>query len=92
MFNFLSTNSIIRLECRSRALPPWAGWSRIARPSARKSVVKKYQCFFCGYVYDEAAGDPAEGIAPGTRWEDIPDDWYCPSCGAAKSDFAMMDA
>ena len=41
--------------------------------------MKKYQCFFCGYVYDEAAGDPAEGIAPGTRWEDIPDDWYCPS-------------
>ncbi len=54
--------------------------------------MKKYQCFFCGYIYDEAAGEPGEGIAPGTRWEDIPGDWYCPSCGAAKSDFAMMDA
>lgn len=54
--------------------------------------MKKYQCFFCGYVYDEAAGDPDEGIAPGTKWDDIPADWYCPSCGAAKTDFAMMEA
>jgi len=53
--------------------------------------VKKYQCFFCGYIYDEAEGVPAEGIAPGTRWEDIPGDWVCPGCGAAKSDFAMME-
>lgn len=53
--------------------------------------MRKYQCNFCGYVYDEAAGDPESGVAPGTRWEDIPDDWYCPSCGAAKSDFAMVE-
>lgn len=52
---------------------------------------KKWQCFFCGYIYDEAAGDPEEGIAPGTRWEDIPADWLCPGCGAAKSGFAMME-
>ena len=52
---------------------------------------KQWQCFFCGYVYDEAAGDPGEGIAPGTRWSDIPDDWVCPGCGAAKTDFAMME-
>jgi rubredoxin len=52
---------------------------------------KKWQCFFCGYVYDEAAGDPDEGIAPGTRWEDIPEDWACPECGARKQDFAMME-
>lgn len=54
--------------------------------------MKKYQCFFCGYVYDEAAGAPDEGIAPGTKWEDVPADWYCPGCGAGKSDFAMMEA
>jgi rubredoxin len=54
--------------------------------------MRKYQCFFCGYVYDEAVGDLDGGIAPGTCWEDIPDDWFCPSCGAAKSDFAMMEA
>jgi rubredoxin len=53
---------------------------------------RKWQCFFCGYIYDESAGDPDEGIAPGTRWEDIPDTWCCPGCGAAKSDFAMMEA
>ncbi len=53
--------------------------------------MKKYQCYFCGYIYDEALGIPEEGIAAGTRWEDIPADWTCPSCGATKSDFAMME-
>ena len=53
-------------------------------------VSRKWQCFFCGFIYDEAEGLPDEGIAPGTRWEDIPEDWICPSCGAAKSDFGMM--
>jgi rubredoxin len=52
---------------------------------------KKWQCFFCGYIYDEAVGDAEEGIAPGTRWEDIPADWACPGCGARKEDFAMME-
>jgi len=53
---------------------------------------KKWQCYFCGYIYDEAEGDAEGGIAAGTRWEDIPDDWVCPGCGATKSDFAMMEA
>jgi rubredoxin len=52
---------------------------------------KKWQCFFCGYIYDEEMGDAEEGIAPGTRWEDIPADWACPGCGARKEDFAMME-
>ena len=43
------------------------------------SDFQKWQCFFCGYLYDEAAGDPEEGIAPGTRWDDIPADWL-PGC------------
>lgn len=46
-----------------------------------------YVCSICGFDYDEAAGDPARGIAPGTRWEDVPDDWVCPICGADKSLF-----
>ena len=46
--------------------------------------MKKYQCYFCGYIYDEALGIPEEGIAAGTRWEDNPADWTCPSCGATK--------
>lgn len=53
--------------------------------------MKKYQCIVCGYIYDEAAGDPAEGIAPGTRWADIPEDWACPECGVAKADFEMVE-
>ena len=36
-----------------------------------------YSCMYCGYIYDEEAGDPDNGIAPGTRWEDIPEDWCC---------------
>ena len=46
-----------------------------------------YACVVCGFVYDDAAGDPAHGIAPGTRWGDLPDSWICPDCGAPKSDF-----
>jgi rubredoxin---NAD+ reductase len=48
-----------------------------------------WQCLICGLIYDEAKGLPEEGLLPGTRWEDIPDDWMCPECGVAKSDFAM---
>jgi rubredoxin len=52
------------------------------------TIMKKYVCSVCGYVYDPASGDPDSGIAPGTAFEDIPDDWVCPVCGAAKSEFA----
>ncbi len=48
----------------------------------------KYVCTVCGYVYDEATGDPDNGIAPGTKWEDVPDDFTCPLCGVGKEDFA----
>jgi rubredoxin len=53
--------------------------------------MKTYQCIVCGFVYEEARGLPSEGIAPGTRWEDVPEDWSCPECGEAKSDFVMME-
>lgn len=52
--------------------------------------MKKYVCTVCGYVYDEETGDPDSGIAPGTKFEDIPDSWVCPLCGAAKSDFEVQ--
>ena len=52
---------------------------------------KKYQCSICGYIYDEAKGHPEEGLAPGTRWSDIPDDWFCPDCGTAKAEFEMVE-
>ena len=47
----------------------------------------KYVCNVCGYVYDEAAGDPDHGIAPGTNWEELPDDFECPLCGVDKDQF-----
>lgn len=47
----------------------------------------RYVCTLCGYVYDPAAGDPDNGVAAGTRWEDVPADWECPVCGASKDDF-----
>jgi rubredoxin len=52
---------------------------------------KQWVCRTCGYVYDEKAGDPEERLAPGTRWADVPDDWVCPMCGTAKSDFDMVE-
>ncbi len=47
----------------------------------------KYVCTVCGYVYDPAQGDPDNGIDPGTRFEDLPEDWVCPLCGASKGEF-----
>lgn len=49
--------------------------------------MEKYICTVCGYIYDEALGDPDNGVAPGTKFEDIPDNWVCPLCGVPKSDF-----
>ena len=49
--------------------------------------MKRYECTVCGYVYDEAVGDPDSGIAPGTKWEDVPDTWRCPACGMEKDMF-----
>lgn len=56
----------------------------------RKKVkkMKKYVCEPCGYVYDPELGDPDNGIAPGTAFEDLPEDWVCPICGVGKEDFA----
>lgn len=53
--------------------------------------LKKYECSVCGYVYDPAVGDPDSGIAPGTAFEDIPEDWVCPTCGVSKGDFEPVE-
>jgi rubredoxin len=55
-----------------------------------EATYKTLMCLICGFIYDEAAGIPAEGIPPGTRWEDIPLNWTCPECGARKDDFEMI--
>jgi rubredoxin len=52
----------------------------------------KYVCDFCGYVYDEAKGAPEDGLAPGTKWADVPEDWFCPDCGVGKGDFSRMES
>lgn len=53
--------------------------------------MEKWECDVCGYVYDPAKGDSDAGIAPGTAFEDLPDDWVCPVCGVGKEDFSKMD-
>ena len=52
--------------------------------------MRKWQCLVCGFIYDESEGLPNEGIPPGTRFEDIPEDWCCPDCGVTKSDFEQI--
>ena len=52
--------------------------------------MSKYVCDVCGFVYDPAEGDPENGIAPGTAWEDVPDDYLCPLCGVGKDEFSEM--
>lgn len=51
---------------------------------------RKFVCVVCGYIYDEEKGDPDSGLAPGTRWESIPEDWSCPQCGVRKASFEEM--
>ena len=53
--------------------------------------MNKYKCTVCGWIYDPELGDPDGGIEPGTAFEDIPDDWQCPVCGAMKSEFEKID-
>ena len=50
----------------------------------------KYKCNICGYIYDPAKGDPDNGVTPGTSFDNIPDTWVCPECGAPKSDFEKI--
>jgi rubredoxin len=54
-------------------------------------AMKTWMCLICGWIYDEAAGVPEQGVAAGTRWEDIPPNWTCPECGARKEDFEMVE-
>ena len=50
----------------------------------------KYECTLCGYVYDPETGDPDTGVEPGTAFENLPEDWVCPTCGAGKEDFEKV--
>ena len=62
-------------------------WNVLIKPIEKRFfTMKKYECP-CGYVYDPVVGDPDNGIAPGTSWEDVPEDWVCPICGLSKDAF-----
>lgn len=65
----------------------------VASTSSDETVVasRQWVCVICGWIYDEAQGYPEDGIAPGTRWEDVPEDWRCPLCDVGKEDFAMVE-
>jgi len=58
---------------------------------ADTKTLQKWICTSCGYIYDPAEGDPDGGIPPGTPFEEIPDDWFCPVCGARKRDFEPLE-
>ncbi len=73
-----------------RGTTPRAAPSYIAEKKEAPKMTK-YRCTVCGYVYDPELGDPDGGIKPGTPFEEIPDDWVCPVCGAAKGDFEKED-
>lgn len=53
--------------------------------------MNKYECTVCGYVYDEEEGDPESDVPAGTKFEDLPEDWICPVCGAPKEDFELLE-
>lgn len=71
-----------RAGCRARH-----GLTCVARAARLRDTA--YWCLMCGWLYEEAAGAPEEGIAPGTKWEDVPDDWKCPNCEATKAEFVL---
>ena len=62
-----------------------------SRALAEAATSQKWICESCGFIYDPAEGDPDGGIAPGTAFEQIPDDWFCPVCGARKKDFVPYE-
>ena len=59
-------------------------------PALEARPYRKFDCQICGHVYDEAEGDPDSGLPPGTRWEDVPEDWECPVCRVRKSDYVEL--
>ena len=66
-------------------------WYNEDEVEGKETLIMKYVCDLCGWEYDEALGDPDNGIAPGTKWEDLPDDFACPLCGADKDSFSPAE-
>ena len=73
-------------KCVGEVKQNFDGWLKTV-----EAFMKKYMCMVCGWIYDEELGCPEEGLAPGTRWEDVPVNWTCPECGAGKLDFELIE-
>lgn len=77
--------------------PTYIDKSKLSNANEESKIPKinkytqKWECTVCGHIYDPIEGDPDEGIAPGTPFEDLPEDWVCPICGASKEDFMPME-
>ncbi|WP_109481194.1 rubredoxin [Paraburkholderia sp. C35] len=82
---------VVSLDKDRSAAVSDAASNEVAQVPSSASEFKQWVCVICGWVYDEAAGLPEEGIAPGTRWADVPGDWRCPLCDVGKEDFALVE-
>ena len=80
--------TVVAAESADDAVAPTEQTALAAAVMADYSV---WECLVCGWQYDESLGLPEDNIAPGTRWDDIPDDWLCPDCGVGKQDFEMVE-
>ena len=82
-----------RIQDAGRARAPTVRWGVTSLRFAAVSVSTQQQwiCSSCGFIYDPEEGDPDGGIPAGTAFEDIPDDWFCPVCGARKRDFELHE-
>ncbi len=79
----------VKIYFHNRKVSNFNSPSKIQKNRKEIMEFKTYMCLICGWVYDEEAGLPDEGIAPGTLWKDVPMNWTCPECGARKEDFEM---
>ena len=75
----------------SAALPGGARERYISPPMSETATAQQWICMSCGFIYDPEQGDPDGGIPAGTAFDDIPDDWFCPVCGARKKDFELHE-
>ena len=71
-------------------VPEYSSGGRLIRPFGGNDMAK-YKCMMCGYVYDEAKGDPDNGIPAGTKWEDLPASYACPVCASPKGQFKKVE-
>lgn len=72
-------------------MSPGEPWKRLKTSGRKEYYMEKWKCTLCDYVYDEAAGDADSGVEPGTAFDDLPDDWVCPWCGAPKDAFEKVE-